>query len=280
MRQNLRSLASLPPELLIGLALTVCFVLMAIFGSALSPHDPMQGDLYDRFAPLGTEGNWLGTDHLGRDLWARVAEGASWSIAVALVSNAISMAIGIALGLIAAERSGWMRTIFEQSVATVLAFPGLIIAICIVAVFGQGFWPLVLTLGLLTWPVIARIVYAEASSLFKRDYITAAYCMGASRRRVFLTHLIPALSPTLMVVTAFHFADMLIAESALSFLGIGAPLGAPTWGNMLAESRVYLFQAPGMLFVPAAAIVLAVLAANLLGQGLSARSMKRGRGLV
>jgi peptide/nickel transport system permease protein len=126
----------------------------------------------------------------------------------------------------------------------------------------------VLVLGLVTWPVFCRVVQAEAASLFAREYVLAAEMLQMSRLRLYFRHVVPGLLPSLSVLLAFHFADMLIAESALSFLGIGAPLGAATWGNMLQESRAYLLSAPWLLLVPASAIVMLVITANLLGDGL------------
>jgi len=251
---------------------TLAFALLAL--AALAPwaqtHDPMLGDLTLRFIPPGDGTHWLGTDNLGRDLWSRAVAGLAWSLACALTATLIAASIGTTLGLLAAERDGWVRAVVRQVVDLVLAFPGIVAAICVIAVVGQGFWPLVLTLGLLSWPVFARVVYAEALGLLERDFVTAARLAGVNRLRILVGHVLPGLRTTLLVMLAFHFADMLIAESALSFLGIGAPPGDPTWGNMLAESRQFLFRAPWMLFVPAGAIVLAVVIANLLGDGIAA----------
>jgi peptide/nickel transport system permease protein len=146
-------------------------------------------------------------------------------------------------------------------------------------VIGHGFLPLVLTLGLLSWPIYMRVVYAEASSIYARDYVKAAHIAGAGRLAIMLGHVLPGLRASLLVIFALHFATLLIAESGLSFLGIGAPLGVPTWGNMLAESRQYVLVAPRLLLVPAGAIIFAVITANLLGDGLAAVARRRGRGI-
>ncbi len=266
-------------ELWLGGVLGLSLLLLTVFSGLVQSHDPMYGDLMVRFASPGTPGHWVGTDNLGRDMWSRVVAGLAWSLSCALVATLIAAVIGTVLGLLAAENHGRLRGAIRQAVDLVLAFPGLVAAICVIAVVGQGFWPLVLTLGLLTWPVFARVVYAEALSLLERDYVLAARLVGVSRTRILLGHVLPGLRATLLVMLAFHFADMLIAESALSFLGIGAPLGDPTWGNMLAESRQFLFRAPWMLFVPAGAIILAVVTANLLGDGIAVAARKRGRGI-
>jgi len=170
-----------------------------------------------------------------------------------------------------------LRNLVNRLVDVIIAFPGLVIAICLIAVVGRGFWPLAITLGILTWPFFARVVYAEALSLMKRDYVLAARMFAVSGPRILVRHILPGLRPTLLVMLAFHFADMLIAESALSFLGLGAPLSAPTWGNMLADSRQYLINAPWMMLAPGAAIVLVVVTLNLLGDGIAKASRDRSR---
>jgi len=260
------------PRVEAGVAMLLCaLILVALTLGLLSGVDPMDGDLAIRFRPIGSPDHWLGTDQLGRDLLARALVGLGWSLGCAIVATTISGLVGTILGLIAAESEGWIRSLVLQSVNMILAFPTLILAICVVAVAGQGFWPLVLTLGLIGWPLFARITYAEARSLLARDYVRAARLMGGRSAPILLGHIVPALGPVLAVVTAFHLADVLIAESALSFLGIGAPLGQPTWGTMLAESRQYLFRAPQMLAVPALSIILVVVTANLAGDTIARR---------
>lgn len=263
-----------------GLRLGAALALLLLGASLLLPLllgvDPMVTDLGRRLAAPGQQGFILGSDQLGRDILARILAGLNWSLAVAAVSTALAALIGVVLGLLAADRPGLLRTVINQLVDMVLSFPGLVIAIVVIAVLGHGFWPLVLTLGVLSWPVFARVVYAEARSVLAEDYVLAARLLGTSRLRVLLGHVLPGLTPSLMVMLAFHFADMMIAESALSFLGVGAPLGTASLGNMLSESRQYLFVAPYMMLLPAAAIVLAVVAANLIGDGLAAAG-RRGR---
>ena len=263
-------------ELLAGIALFAVILILILFRAQLQTHDPYVGDLYDRFSAMGVGVHLLGTDNLGRDVWSRLLEGIRWSISAAGLATVIAFLIGTVVGLVAAQVSGWVRTLLNQIVDMALAFPSLIIAIIIVAVVGRGFWPLTITLGLVSWPVFARVVYAETLSLLERDYVAASRAFGARRSAILLGHVLPGLRPTLTVVLAFHFADMLVAESALSFLGLGAPLGVPTWGNLLQESRDYLMVAPWLLIVPCAGIIYAVVTVNLIGDGLSSLARKRG----
>lgn len=266
-------------ELVISGTLFALIVVAALFGDVLRTHDPTASDLASRFLPMGARGHLLGTDHMGRDMWSQLITGLQWSMACALTANLINLAIGTALGLLAAERAGWTRTIVRQVADLFQSFPFLVVAIVVVVVIGHGFLPLVLTLGLLSWPIFMRVAYAEASSIYARDYVKAARIGGASRFAIMRGHVLPGLRASLLVVFALHFATLLIAESGLSFLGIGAPLGVPTWGNMLAESRQYVLMAPRLLLVPACAIIFAVITANLLGDGLAAVARRRGRGI-
>jgi len=258
-----------------GIVLAILALLTITLG--LNPPASAQtGSLLLRFQPPAPGGYLLGTDQLGRSMLARVLAGAPWSLGIALVATTIALAIGTPIGLIAAWVPGWPRRIIRMLVDTVIAFPSLVIAVTVIALLGRGFWPLAMVLGLATWPIAARVVYAEAMGIMKRDYVRAAVLAGVSGPLVVLAHVLPALRPTLMTMFAFTFADMLIAESALSFLGLGVPLSAPSWGNMLSDSREYMINAPWMLFVPAGAIVLAVVALNLVGDGVTARVRRSG----
>jgi peptide/nickel transport system permease protein len=266
-------------ELVAGGVLFTVIALVAIFSRALQTHDPTATDLTMRLLQAGSGGHLLGTDHMGRDIWSRLVAGLQWSMACAFTANLLNLSIGTALGLLAAERSGAARSVARQLTDTFQAFPSLVAAIVVVVVVGEGFVPLVTTLGLLSWPIFMRVVYAEASSIYALDYVRAARISGAGRWAIMRGHVLPGLRASLMVVFALHFATLLIAESALSFLGIGAPLGVPTWGNMLAESREYVLVAPRLLLVPAGAIILAVITANLLGDGMATQARRRGRGI-
>ncbi len=264
-------------QLAVGGSLLLFIFILALLHRQLAAYDPLAGDILTRLKPLLTPGHLLGTDQLGRDILSRLLFGFPWSLGIALAATLIAMIVGTVAGLWAAWVPGWIRTFINRSADTIIAFPGLVIAICVIAVIGRGFWPLALTLGVLTWPFFARVVYAEALGLLQREYVLAAELFGVQGWRILIRHVLPGLRPTLMVMLAFHFADMLIAESALSFLGLGAPIQAPTWGNMLAESRQYLFLAPWMMLAPGGVIVLVVVTLNLLGDGIAKLSRDKAR---
>lgn len=229
-----------------------------------------------RLSPPGPE-SWFGTDQLGRPVLARIIAGTPWSLGVAFSANAISLGLGLLLGLLAAEFSGLPRRAILQVINLTLSFPSLVAAMAAVAILGQSATAVVLVLGLLAWPLFARVVYAEALAGRERPYVVAARIGGVSRPVQLVRHVLPVLLPSLIAMTCFHFADMLVAASALSFLGVGAPLGSPAWGAMLAESRPYLFQAPWMLVGPAIALATTVLLLNLCGDALAKRLGGRRR---
>lgn len=255
-------------ELVAGAALLAVVAALLLLGPWLAGHDPGFVDLHHRLLAPNSPDHPLGTDQLGRDLLARLLHGLRWSLTAATGATLLAFAIGTLLGLVAARRRSALATVIRQVTALAQSFPVLVLAICLVAIAGSSLATVALVLGLVSWPVFCRVVQAEAAGLFVREYVVAAEMLQMSRTRLYLRHVLPGLLPSLSVLLAFHFADMLIAESALSFLGIGAPLGAATWGNMLQESRAYLLSAPWLLFVPAAAIVTLVITANLLGDGL------------
>jgi len=265
------SLRSSDWELWVGGTLLLCIVVLALFGPGIAAHDARFVDLDHRFVPPFSPGFPLGTDQLGRDLVARILHGLRWSFATALCATLLASVIGTALGLLAARSRSFLGKTIRQVTALAQSFPVFVLAISLVAVVGNGFVAIAAILGLVTWPVFCRIVQAEAQSLFAREYVLAAEMLRMSSMRLYFRHVLPGLVASLSVVVPFHFADMLIAESALSFLGIGAPLGAATWGNMLQESRSYLLNAPWLMLVPAAAVVSLVISANLLGDGLRRR---------
>jgi len=258
-------------ELWAGATLFGCILVLALIGPMLSAQDAQFIDLEHRFLPPLSTGHVLGTDQLGRDLLARTLHGLRWSFTTAACATALAFSIGTPLGLLAGRSRSLVGKTIRQVTALAQSFPVFVLAVSVVAIVGNGFIALAAILGLVTWPVFCRVVQAETASLFRREYVLAAGMLQMSSWRLYFSHILPGLAASLTVLVPFHFADMLIAESALSFLGIGAPLGAATWGNMLQESRSYLLNAPWIMLVPAGAVVILVITANLLGDGLRRR---------
>jgi peptide/nickel transport system permease protein len=252
----------------VGAVMLVAAAVLALVAPWVASHDGQPIDLEQRFASAFTTAHLLGTDQLGRDLGMRILLGLRWSFATALCATLIAFLVGTLLGLIAARGQSWIARTVRQVTALSQSFPVFVLAVSIVALVGNGFVAICAVLGLVSWPVFCRVVQAETASLSTREYVLAAEMLQMGRARLYGMHIIPGLIGSLSVIVPFHFADMLIAESALSFLGVGAPLGAATWGGMLQESRSYLWSAPWLMLLPAAAIVTLVIAANLLGDGL------------
>lgn len=257
-----------PGLLVAGLVGLVITVVLTFFGEAIAGFEPGKQALAERLQPPLREGHLLGTDRLGRDMLARVTDGFAWSLPVGLIATTIAASLGTVIGVAAGWSEGWLRSVLSRFMEMAISFPYLVLAVAIISVTGHGFWALTLVLGLVSWISFARVIFVETQSIKKKEYVLAARLMGLRPTRIVATYVLRGLRHTIAVMFAFIFADLLVAEAGLSFLGVGAPLGEPSWGIMLAASREQLFTAPWMMYAPAAAVVLAVLTANLLGDGL------------
>jgi peptide/nickel transport system permease protein len=269
-------------QLDLGILLFALIVIALLAQWVVLDESSLDGNLRFRLKGVGLTGpdgifHLFGTDQLGRDLFYRVLGGLPWSLGISGVAVVCVAVIGTFIGLIGAWYTGVVRTIVLLGIAAMIAMPFLVLALVVVAVVGRGFWPLALTMGFIAWTAVARVIYAESRGLLTREYVLAARLFGVSKWSILIFHVLPGLRPTILVMGAFFFAVLLIIESALSFLGLGAPLNAPSWGNMLSDSRQYLTIAPWMMFVPAGAIVLAVISLNLIGDGFAELSRKRAR---
>ncbi len=247
-------------------ALLVC----AILAPWLAPYDPNKQNLMAAMiAPQYFSGpHFLGTDHVGRDLLARLIYGARISLSIAAAVVVISGAVGIALGIISGYFGGRVDFLIQKVVEMVWAFPPLLIAIAILAFLGQGLGNLILALTLQRWIPYCRVVRAEAMTLKEREFVVAARSIGASHLRILGRHLLPNLIQSALVIGTFAMAAAIIAEAALSFLGLGVPPQIPTWGSMLADGRAYVSTSWWMSLFPGLAIFATVLAINMLGDAL------------
>jgi ABC-type dipeptide/oligopeptide/nickel transport system permease subunit len=213
----------------------------------------------------------LGTDDLGRDVWARIADGAGNSLEIATLATLLSLVIGLAIGLVAGYAGGWVDHALMRLVDLVLAFPFLLLAILLAALLRKAdlsstIAPVVLILGGVGWTTIARVIRGKAMAVTRSEMILAARGLGASPARIVLRHVLPNVAGIVTVVTALGFAQNLLAEAVLSYLGLGPT--TTTWGHMLFEGRSYYRTAPWLVIAPALAILVAVIAFNLVGEGL------------
>lgn len=259
-------------RLIVGIVLAVVMVGGTLGAVVFGAVFPVTASSQYRLLGMGARGHIFGTDELGRDMVKWTIAGFAWTASVSALGTCIAAIIAVLIGGVAGATKGLLATVCSRVIDVTLSLPYLVIAVAVMAAVGRGFWPLSITLGVVSWPIFARVVYAETRGLMQRDYVRAARLLGVSALRIQLTHVLPGLRHTIMVMWAFVFADLLVAESGLSFLGIGAPLGSPSLGNMLTAGRQYLVQTPRMVLIPAIVIILAVSAANLIGDGFAARS--------
>lgn len=213
--------------------------------------------------------NWLGTDHLGRDILSMLMVGARTSIAVAMVAVGIGMGVGVPLGLFAAaKRHSWVDELLMRGNDLVFAFPALLIAIMITAVFGPGAINAIIAIGIFNIPVFARLTRGAALSLWTREFVLAARVAGKNAFRISLEHILPNITNLLIVQGTIQFSLGILAEAGLSYVGLGAQPPIPSWGRMLADSQTLITLAPHLALFPGLAIVFTVLGLNLLGDGL------------
>ncbi len=248
--------------------LLTLFVTSALFAPLLAPQDPDALDLTRRMLSPGAH-HLFGTDELGRDILSRVLFGARISLIVAVTVVGLSLALGLVAGAIAGFYGGVLDMLLNVYLTNAfLALPGILLAIAFVAFLGPGLLNLILALSISSWVGYARLVRAQVMAVREREYVEAARALGASDTRLLLRHILPNILQPVIVQAAVGMAGAVLAEATLSFLGLGIPAPAPSWGSMLNDARSHLFDSPHMVFFPAAAVMLAVLSFNFLGDAL------------
>ncbi|MBX3296998.1 MAG: ABC transporter permease [Acidobacteria bacterium] len=252
----------------IGLVIASVVIFVAIFAPFLATHDVTAQNLELRFAAPSAE-HWFGTDGLGRDVFSRVLFGARISLQVGIIVVAVSAVVGILIGSIAGFYGGWVDRILSGYLFNVfLAFPGLLLAIAFVAFLGAGLEKLIIALCIIGWVGYARVMRGQVLKVREYDFVQAARALGASNMRILFTHILPNAIQPLIVQSSLGMAGAVLSEATLSFLGLGIPPPAPSWGTMIEEARNFFSIYPHVLFFPGAAIALTVLAFNFLGDGL------------
>ncbi len=256
------------PLAVLGAVLLTLFVLAAIFAPLLTRHNPVTLNLHARLLPPSLD-HPFGTDELGRDLLARVLYGARISLIVAVSVVALSLLLGLVAGGLAGFYGGVSDVVLNVYVMNAfLALPGILLAIAFVAFLGPGLGNLILALSISGWVGYARLARAQVMAVKEREFVEAARALGASDLRIMLRHILPNMIQPLIVQTAIGMAGAVLAEATLSFLGLGIPAPAASWGSMLNEARSHLFDAPFMVVFPALAVMLAVLSFNFIGDAL------------
>jgi peptide/nickel transport system permease protein len=250
-----------------GGVLTLLLAAAAALSLVWTPHSPFEVVMDQRLLPPGAT-HWLGTDPYGRDIASLLLVGARASIVVGVVAVGIGLVVGVAFGLLASARRGWTEELLMRLADFGFAFPAILSAIMLTAVFGPGMVIAIVAIGLYNVPTFARIARASANAVWAREYVLAAQACGRGAWSITFVHVLPNIASVLIVQATIRFAIAILAEAALSYLGLGTQPPQPSWGRMLAEAQTLMFQAPLLAVFPGLAIALAVLGLNLLGDGL------------
>ena len=253
---------------LISAIIIVILILVAVFAKWISPYDPAVQDLATRLDGP-SRAHWLGSDELGRDTLSRLIYGTRISMTVSVVVMVISFLVGGYLGAVGGYFNGTLDRILNiVLINSFMAFPGVLLAIAFIAFLGPGLWKLVLALSLIGWVGYARLARGQFMKTKQMDYVSAALACGASHTRILFKHMAPNTIQPIVVQACLGMANTILAEATLSFLGLGVPPPTPSWGSMLNDGRIHLFDAAHLVIVPALAVMVAILAFNFLGDAL------------
>jgi peptide/nickel transport system permease protein len=256
------------PTSLLGLAIMVCLGVMALFAPLLATQDPRFVDLASQFQPPGPA-HWFGTDSAGQDVYSRVVFGSRLALGSGLLVLLLATLAGSLIGIVAGYRGGWVDEVVMRVTDMFLAFPGLIIAMAVVAAIQQrSLWAIVIAISVRWWTPYARLMRAEALSVRARDFVQAARALGASTPRILLTHILPNTLGPIVIQATLDLGYIILTAASLSFIGFGAQPGEADWGRMVSEGREYMRTNPWIIAFPGAAIFLTVLGFNLVGDGL------------
>ncbi len=258
---------------MIGLALLALILVLGIFAPWVAPYDPLDQDLGNTLQPPaweqgGSLEHLLGTDHFGRDSLSRLVYGANVSLRASGFAALFALVLGVIIGLVAGYLGGWVESLLMRVVDVFLAFPLILIALALAAILGPSLQNLILVMAITGWMAYARVIRAAVITLKTREYIDAAIVSGCTHGRIMLKHILPNIVAPALVLFTFGFAQFIILESGLSFLGLGVPPPTPTWGRMLYEGRDYMTVAPWEITLPGLCIMLIVLSVNFIGDGL------------
>ena len=250
-----------------GGVLTALLAAMALLSLVWTPYPVAEIDIPSKLQPPSAA-HWLGTDSLGRDIASQILVGAQNSIVVGVIAVGIGLGFGVLLGCIASARRGWVEELIMRGSDFAFAFPALLLAIMLTAIYGPGLVMSIVAIGIFNIPVFARITRGSANAVWAREFVLAARTAGKGPVRITLDHVLPNIASVLIVQATISFATAILAEAALSYLGLGTQPPQPSWGRMLNEAQTLMFQAPLLAVYPGVAIVLSVLGLNLLGDGL------------
>ena len=251
----------------VGLVLIAILTVLAVAAPVIAPHDPLSQSAVDRLAPPSGE-HWMGRDHYGRDIWSRVLYGARIALIVGVASVAFGGAMGTVMGVVAGFKGGRTETVLMRITDVLLAFPDLITGLLILAVLGSGLWKMIFAIGITIAPRFARIAYGATLSIKEMDYIQAARAVGVKDMRMLGLHVLPNMMGDILVLGSLWMASAIRLEASLSFIGLGVSPPTATWGQMIRDGTHQLAVQPWFAFAPGIALLIAVFAFNLAGDGL------------
>ena len=254
----------------LGLVIVVIWLFCAIFAEALAPYGANDVDISKRFVPPmweegGSSNHVLGTDQMGRDVLSRLIYGAQVSIIVGFMSVIVGLIIGIVLGLVAGYMGGWVDSVIMRMVDLMLSFPFIFLALCLVAVLGSSLFNVILVLGITGWVPYARTIRAQVLSVKEREFVRAAHTIGCKDTTVLFKHILPSVIDSAIILGTMEMGSSILAESSLTFLGMGVPPSIPTWGNMIASGRQYIYTAWWLTAFPGITLFLVCLSINFVG---------------
>jgi len=277
-RRILRRKSALLSLIFITIITTAAIIAPLI--SPFSPNEQFKDGLSLQGAPIAPGGNYLfGTDLLGRDLLSRLIYGARTSLTVGIIANGVAVIVGTTVGIIAGYSKGRVGALMMRFTDLMMAFPALLLAITLAAIFSPSLLIVALVIAMVNWVQIARVVYSQAVSISEREFVTATRGLGATNSRVLTRHILPHLLPTVLVYATLGIATTVLLEATLSFLGIGVRPPTPSWGNIIFENQTYFITAPWLVFIPGTLIILLALSFNLLGDALRDELDPTQRGL-
>ncbi|MCL0081969.1 ABC transporter permease [Dehalococcoidia bacterium] len=252
---------------MIGAAIILALVLIAVLAPFIAPHDPIEQNLEHRLLSPNTE-YLLGTDNLGRCILSRLIHGTSVSLQIGVMVVGIAAFVGVTLGLIAGYRGGLTDELIMRIVDILLAFPGIILALAIAGILGPSLYNIMLALAVVGWTSYARVVRGSVLSVKEKEFVEAAQALGTGEARIMFRHILPNVTAPVIVMATLGMAHVILAAAALSFLGLGAQPPTPEWGSMLNDGRAFMRSAPHLTIFPGLAIMVTVLAFNFLGDAL------------
>ncbi|WP_160061639.1 ABC transporter permease [Psychromonas sp. L1A2] len=260
------------PSNIFALIVVMVLVSSAIFAPLLAPFDPTE-QFFDGLtiegAPLPPNSRFLlGTDLLGRDLLSRIIYGSQTSLVIGLVANSVAIFIGVLVGVIAAYVKGFVGSALMRFTDLIMAFPALLLAIALAAIFTPSIWIVAMVIALVNWVQIARVIYSETLAISAKDFVMAEVSIGISPIKILFYHILPHLLPTILVWATLGISTTVLLEATLSYLGVGVQPPTPSWGNIIFENQTYFTISPWLVFIPGSVIILLSLSFNILGDAL------------